>query len=1072
MLLTPSTATTAHPNDVPRCTEDINASATDYEVYNDATRNAGLQMGGTGLGFPAGSKNWQMLIRSSTIITSPIALFFTKDGSHQVENQIDSDVDGIPDFVERTYNCLIEAFTRYKSYYSLNSNELEHFKWMRLWFDNGAKNGDFYPVFLELTPAQGQVQPWFLREPGSMAMNRPSLTYMTIDPKLTFFPEEPGSGWLYPHLENTIYYEMAHVFQGLYKEILNPFDLKDWWMYEGGAVYVADQALLPQCILASGSANQNPPRIPLAAGRVSLPSANCRKPDINERDSETRISDDFGEVFISPWIGLMNSEDRFSRYSSVLFWYYAQAHLKAEVADPADDVMRSLWKNFHGGESTIDLWAEQKYGRGLGEMYHKYMVANYLNPLSYPVDSKNHDNPYYEPWWPGNAFIKSPPTMTIDSQDQLTGLAVNDFEPLQGDKGISNIEPFGTRYYTIEPDPTVPTTATLEVRFRLDKPLIHSGAYDVTVLDLELDSSTKQPSRVITATNLYSTTSGLFRVPNFSGADRRAVVVVSKVWRGVIPGQEQLFEKAPFTISASFAGNGYDLAASPPVFSPNGDGRSDRTELNYFLPEFPSPDTFNAYRINVIATGPDGVERNVVQSTQQMSQTAVYTWTGTVDGGFIPPDGSYTLSLEAQELPGGFSNGNSLVFTTSVTIDTTPPLQISNLQFEKGSVSPPDLDVLSWDSISDASSGGFEYLVYRSAIPITDTDVLTPSARVASTTLFENFWHYPEKQYFAVVAEDAAGNRSEPTFLNTVVDNADVVLIIDDSGSMSDATLQSGLAGSIELVNQLAPQARLTIQNVENDTPGLPWTTLDPAGRLAATSVISAFNIPGGYTPMEEALERALAEFTNPLVASDGRTHAIIVFTDGDWEVSNAMRTALRDAGVSIYFVLTPGGILAAADSLVTATRGVSPASERFMGTDTIEDFRRVARALQGATGAHTRGVFALGESVSLPFQVNSSTSFVSLRFGWDRTDLQPEVSLTTPDGDTLGASALASGLYVDVQPGVTTFSLDPTLLPRGSWTATLDYSAGGTALSASVASQMAPSSSSTSASVPCPTTQ
>lgn len=100
-----------------------------------------------------------------------------------------------------------------------------------------------------------------------------------------------------------------------------------------------------------------------------------------------------------------------------------------------------------------------------------------------------------------------------------------------------------------------------------------------------------------------------------------------------------------------------------------------------------------------------------------MSQTQVYTWTGRLANGTAVGEGTHTLQLRAYEAPNGFNNGQLRTYTTTVTIDTTPPAPVQNLKFDLGRPrqgnDPGEPDVLSWDAVSDNSPGGFRYLVYH-----------------------------------------------------------------------------------------------------------------------------------------------------------------------------------------------------------------------------------------------------------------------------------------------------------------------------------------------------------------------
>ncbi len=174
------------------------------------------------------------------------------------EKNYDSDADHVPDFAERVHNCLEFANTRYNAYYQPTLAQRNELSWMKLdyWIGTVKHARYVYPIFLQREPATGWVEPWIFRVPdvdkrtgkpsnGDSPVSDALKTYMNLDSRGQLSTRE--SDWLYPHLENTVYHEMFHTYQGIYKALNNPWDWNDNWIYEGTAVFAADQALLPQC---------------------------------------------------------------------------------------------------------------------------------------------------------------------------------------------------------------------------------------------------------------------------------------------------------------------------------------------------------------------------------------------------------------------------------------------------------------------------------------------------------------------------------------------------------------------------------------------------------------------------------------------------------------------------------------------------------------------------------------------------------------------------------------------------------------------------------------------------------
>lgn len=210
-----------------------------------------------------------MLVRPDV----PFAVFYNSDPAN-AQGVRDSampgganfneDNDPVPDYVERILNCLNEGHKRYKTYYSLDplTQEDVYIKYMLLKYEVPnpdpmkppfQRDGKFYPVIVRDVSRRGVVEPLVLPERlGNLRLDIPlGATYMQIDQGDDGYLQRAtpprGSSWLYAGLENIVYHELAHTYQSVYKRIRNRYDWQDNWIYEGTAVYVADQALLPPC---------------------------------------------------------------------------------------------------------------------------------------------------------------------------------------------------------------------------------------------------------------------------------------------------------------------------------------------------------------------------------------------------------------------------------------------------------------------------------------------------------------------------------------------------------------------------------------------------------------------------------------------------------------------------------------------------------------------------------------------------------------------------------------------------------------------------------------------------------
>jgi hypothetical protein len=680
------------------------------------------------------------------------------------------------------------------------------------------------------------------------------------------------------------------------------------------------------------------------------------------------------------------------------------------------------------------------------------MVDNYLQTIKMPQPDS--DNPYFESWnywtpkpanWYANPDTAFQSNVAIAIGDQRLADLNKPILPLVGDDGTisQDIEYLGTRYYTIDA-PTTPLTGTLELTFRLDHSPAAFRAYDLTFLDVTLDPATKRPNKLLRAANMRETNDNVFRVSNFGGANRRVVVVASKV--------ENISDDIKgFTLDVGLTSRGTQPAASPSPFSPNHDGRKDSAAISYFLPPFAPSSPDNLYDVTLAAIDGTAPPRTFARVTQPMSQTSVYTWTGNLeDGSVLGSDGqtekSYTLQVRAQEAPGRISNGQFHTYTTTVIIDTKPPAAVANLTFTAGT--PPDPhhgdptgnpDVLRWNAISDSSPGGARYLVFQSTAPITSTDGLTPFKRTSALTeTLVTFPHVPSSRYFAVQAEDAASNRDQPALVEADQGKLDLLLIVDDSTSMVATELQDGVTASQTLIDALEDKDRVAIRDIAAVRPSLPFTLLDRAARATAKSTLAAYATANDSgSPMDAALQWALAQFDQPGIANDGRPHYIAAFTDGEWSVTQATTQTLQTKGINVFGVTTPraGSGPAAVRQLVQATNGPRADLRFFNRADVAASYRDLVRTLRGKIVQISAGSLAPGTTQDSTIPIDTAMPEAIVEVTWDPAGPPLVVTLTAPDGRAIDATSLPAGASFTQSAGVAHYALLVPPLPPGTWT-------------------------------------
>lgn len=167
------------------------------------------------------------------------------------------------------------------------------------------------------------------------------------------------------------------------------------------------------------------------------------------------------------------------------------------------------------------------------------------------------------------------------------------------------------------------------------------------------------------------------------------------------------------------------------------------------------------------------------------------------------------------------------------------------------------------------------------------------------------------------------------TTTTTKVEPMDIVLVLDQSGSMGDkfgtGTRQSAMKAAVnsfigEVANKYSPNAdhRMAIVTFSDEAKTLPgWTAVDSTGAAALTSEINDLpKEPEGATNVGAGMELAQTLMDNDAYTGDNtdRQKTVIVFTDGvptkqsdfNTEVANtaiSAAKAMKASDVTIYTV-------------------------------------------------------------------------------------------------------------------------------------------------------------------------
>ena len=189
---------------------------------------------------------------------------------------------------------------------------------------------------------------------------------------------------------------------------------------------------------------------------------------------------------------------------------------------------------------------------------------------------------------------------------------------------------------------------------------------------------------------------------------------------------------------------------SPEVFSPNGDGNLDTTDINIAI------EAINNNTLYIKTLSGSTVKTLVLGA---FTQTSVYgiQWDGTDDAGTVVPDGDYILDLVSTS-PCGTSNDAQ----AKVTVDNTPPVAIINYPNTASQNLPLMVGIMGTASDLHFSEYTLEYV--STSTPTKWNVITTSSVPVTSGTLgLWNTYGLSGDYTLRLSAYDLAGNASATT---------------------------------------------------------------------------------------------------------------------------------------------------------------------------------------------------------------------------------------------------------------------------------------------------------------------
>ena len=190
------------------------------------------------------------------------------------------------------------------------------------------------------------------------------------------------------------------------------------------------------------------------------------------------------------------------------------------------------------------------------------------------------------------------------------------------------------------------------------------------------------------------------------------------------------------------------FVVSPSTFSPNGDGRLDRLNIDYILAQ-PAVIDLIIKRAAVV------VRRLLVKSNVNVDSQSV-NWDGRGDDGNLTPDAEYTVEIHAAALA---DETNTQTEESHVWLDTTPP--VIKLGAGLGAYVPATTVLLG--SVTDKTLVGYQAYI-EGPLPNTKRLLLTEGTEAVTDVSLARFSQLglDDARYrIRILASDEAGNESD-----------------------------------------------------------------------------------------------------------------------------------------------------------------------------------------------------------------------------------------------------------------------------------------------------------------------
>lgn len=271
--------------------------------------------------------------------------------------------------------------------------------------------------------------------------------------------------------------------------------------------------------------------------------------------------------------------------------------------------------------------------------------------------------------------------------------------------------------------------------------------------------------------------------------------------------------------------------------------------------------------------------------------------------------------------------------------------------------------------------------------------------------------------------------------------NADVVLVLDRSGSMAGDKIVAARSAAKQFVNFMRVGDMVGVVSFSSyATVNYPLSFIDSGG-TTVTAVEAAIDsiVATGNTSIGDGLRAALNQIVTR--ADPDHIHSIVLLSDGyenEPEYVASVLPDVIDAGIVVHTI----GLGASVDTTLLQEIANSTGGE-FLYAPSAEELSRVYDLLFSNTGglatvAEAAGLVGQDEQVTQSITIDNSVSNPIFALSWPGSDL--DLSLVSPSGEVIDPTmaAITEGLQYVEAPTYEFYRFNGGV-DSGTWTARID---------------------------------